>query len=317
LAVEYKDYYEILGVARSATPEEIKKAYRHLARKYHPDVNPGDPTAEEKFKEIQEAYAVLSNAERRKQYDEVGSEWKAGRGFAPAPGRNNVRWEFTGGGDVGDVFGGAGGFSEFFHTIFSGSRPGERTEGPRPGFSFRGADIEAVLELSLEDAHGGGQRMIQLQHPSGPKDLKVNIAPGARDGSILRLAGKGEPGMHGGPPGDLYLRIRIRPHPVFTVTNDDIEAELPVTPWEAVLGAKLQVSTVEGSVSVTVPSGSRTGRRLRLRGRGLRRRDGTRGDHYTRIKVDVPARVSPEERKLYEKLSELSEFDPRRSKSRR
>jgi DnaJ-class molecular chaperone len=315
VTVAYKDYYKILDVKRGAGQKEIKKSYRRLARKYHPDVNPGDSAAEEKFKELQEAYAVLSNEERRKQYDELGSEW-SGSGFRPPPRGQNIRWEFSGG-DAGDVFGGAGGFSDFFHAIFGGFRSGEGTPAGQAGYSFRGADIEAVVELDLKDAHQGVQQTLRLQSTQGPRDLKVNISPGAREGSILRLAGKGEPGLHGGPPGDLYLRIRIRPHRDFKVTGDDIETELPVTPWEAVLGARLQVSSLDGPVTVTLPSGCRTGRRLRLRGRGLRLRNGTRGDQFVRIKVDVPSRVSTEEKNLYEKLSKLSDFDPRRSGARR
>lgn len=317
MAVAYKDYYEILGVQRTATAEEIKKAYRGLARKYHPDVNPGDSSAEEKFKEIQEAYTVLSEAKRRKQYDQLGADWKPGAGFSPPRDREGVRWEFRGGGDFGDIFGGAGGFSEFFHSIFGGGGPSETGRREKAGFSFRGADIEAEMELELEEAHRGGQRTVQLQHPGGLKNLKINISAGARDGSVLRLAAKGEPGIEGGPPGDLYLRIRIRPHPMFSVAKDDIEAEVVIAPWEAVLGTKLEVPTLDGSVTLTVPSGSRTGRRLRLRGRGLRRRDGTRGDHYVRVKIDVPSRVSREEKKLYERLSALSDYDPRRDTSRR
>lgn len=317
MSIAYKDYYKILGVERGSTREEIRKAYRALARKFHPDVNPGDPKAEEKFKEIQEAYAVLSDAERRKQYDQLGPDWQAGAGFTPPPGWENARWEFSSTGDLGDIFGGTGGFSDFFHSIFGGLGREQSAGRSGAGFSFRGSDVEAVIELGLEDAHRGVQRGIWLQRPNGPKDLKVNIAAGARDGSVLRLAGKGEPGMQGGPPGDLYLRIRIQPHPVFTVKDDDIEADLFLTPWEAVLGTKLQVPTLDGPVTVTVPAGSKAGRRLRLSGRGLTRRDGSRGDHYIQIRIDVPAQVSGEERKLYQKLAKLSSFDPRKTRSRR
>ncbi len=321
LTVEFKDYYKILGVKRDASTKEIKKAYRRLARKYHPDVNPNNRSAEDRFKEIHEAYAVLSKPETRKKYDQLGAGWQAGSDFRPPSGSKGMRWEFNAR-DIGDVFGGTGGFSDFFHTIFGGSfgssGPGERTAGARPGFSFRGADTEATIEVSLEEAHSGVRPTLQVRGSDGLRNLKVNIAAGARDGSVLRLAGKGDGGTQGGPAGDLYLRIRIRPHPVFSIVgDDDIEVEVPLAPWEAVLGAKVTVPTLDGSVEIKVPSGSRDGKRLRLRGRGLRRRDGTRGDQYVKFNVIVPSSVSEEERELYKKLSKSSNFNPRGTKSRK
>jgi curved DNA-binding protein len=317
LAVKFKDYYKTLGVRRDATTGEIKKAYRRLARKYHPDVNPNNKSAEDQFKDLQEAYAVLSKPETRKKYDQLGADCQAGADFRPPSGQQDVRWEFSGG-DLGAAFGGSGDFSDFFHAIFGGSGPGKRTAGTPPGFSFRGADIEATIELGLEEAHSGVQPTLNLRRSNGLRNLKVNIAPGARDGSVLRLAGKGDVGIEGGPPGDLYLRIRIRSHPLFSVVgDDDIEVEVPVAPWEAILGSKVTVPTLDGSVEVKVPSGSRGGKRLRLRGRGLRRREGTRGDQYARINVVVPKSVSEEERQLYKKLSKVSDFNPRGAKSQR
>jgi DnaJ-class molecular chaperone len=304
-----KDYYEVLGVKRGASDDEIKKAYRKLARKFHPDLNPGDKTAEAQFKQLQEAYDVLSNAEDRKLYDEYGENWravKAGAGVPPPPPQGGQR---PGGFDFNDFdfgrfsSGGGGGGFDIFEELFGGARG---RGGPRQG---RGRDVEAELELSLEEAHRGGRRTLQMQNAE--KTIDVNIPAGVRDGSTVRLAGQGGPGANGSEPGDLYLHIRLRPHPMFTVKGDDLEVELPLAPWEAVLGANVEAPTLDGKVGVKVPAGARSGQRLRLRGQGLNKRSGGRGDEYVRVKIVVPKEVNAEERRLYEELKRVSQFNAR------
>jgi DnaJ-class molecular chaperone len=345
MAVQFRDYYEALGVNKNASEDEIKSAFRKQARKYHPDVNPNDKSAEEKFKEINEAYEVLSDPEKRKRYDTLGPNWKAGEEFRPPPGwQQESRVDF---GDMGDIFGGAGGiggagaggFSDFFETLFGGGRRAGRSRRGGAGFSMRGRDIEAEIELTLEEAHRGGRRSISLQVMEScpdcrgtgtkdgktvcptcrgagvvqrPKTLEVTIPPGVRDGSVIRLAGQGEPGANGGPPGDLLLRVRLRPHRLFDLTGDnDVQVELPVAPWEAALGARVSVPTLEGPVEMTIPAGTQAGQRLRLRGQGLNRRDGRRGDQYAKLKIVNPPRLTSAERELFEKLRDASRFDAR------
>ena len=313
MAVNIKDYYAVLGVQRGASDDEIKKAYRKLARKFHPDLNPGDKAAEDQFKQLQAAYDVLSNPEDRKLYDEYGENWRAVKAGAGAP-PPRPGWERAegaprgraGGFDFNDFdfgrfsTGGAGGF-DIFEEMFGGARD----RGPRRG---RGHDIEAELELSLEEAHHGGRRTLQMQ---GAEPIEVNIPAGMRDGSIIRLAGQGGSGANGSEPGDLYLHIRLLPHPVFTLKGDDLELELSIAPWEAVLGGSVEVPTIDGKVELKVPAGAKAGQRLRLRGQGLNKRKGGRGDEFVRLKVVVPKEVSAEERRLYEELKRVSRFNPR------
>ncbi len=342
MAVKFHDYYHTLGVARTATEEEIKKAYRKLARQYHPDINPGDQAAEEKFKEINEAYEVLSDPEKRRRYDQLGANYQAGADFTPPPG-----WQTASGMpfDFGDLFSGGGGaraeargarrgggFSDFFETLF-----GARGGGPA-GFAQRGQDIRAELELTLEEAHRGTARAVTLQVPvpcpacggSGlqhnrpchacrgagqvtqAKTLEVNIPPGMWEGAVIRLAGQGEPGVSDAPPGDLLLHVRLKPHPVFKLAGDgDLQIELPVAPWEAALGATVSVPTLEGAVEMAVPSGTQGGQRLRLRGQGLNRRTGGRGDQYVKLKIVIPPRLNETERALFRELAAQSNFNPR------
>jgi DnaJ-class molecular chaperone len=334
MAVKFRDYYEVLGVSKTATEDEIKKAYRKLARKLHPDVNPGDNSAEEKFKELNEAYEVLSDPEKRKRYDQLGKNWKAGADFTPPPGWENASVEY---GDFGDGFGRSGGpsgFSDFFESMFGGRR-GTRAGA---GFAMRGQDVEAEISLTLEEAHRGGSRKITLQATetcpdcggSGskdgkpcptcrgagairrPKSLDVTIPAGVRDGSVIRLAGQGEPGTNGAKAGDLFLRVRIEPHRLFSVVGeDDVQIELPVAPWEAALGARVSVPTLEGSVDMTIPAGAQGGQRLRLRGQGLSRRGGGRGDQYVKLKIVIPSKLTSKEKELFEKLLEESRFNAR------
>jgi DnaJ-class molecular chaperone len=337
MSAKTRDYYEVLGVGRGAGDDEIKTAYRKLARKYHPDLNPGDKAAEERFKELQEAYDVLSDAEKRKLYDRYGENWRVAQqgGGQPPPGWERARaaggGPQAGGFDFGGFdFGDAGGFD--FEELFGrvGRGRGRRTS--------RGSDVEAELELSLEEAHRGGRRTLQMQAAETcptcrgtgvtnddktcptcggagqvvrPKTVEVNIPAGVRDGQTLRLAGQGGAGADGSLAGDLYLRIRLRPHPVFTVRGDDLEVELPVAPWEAVLGAKVEVPTIDGRAEVTIPPGAQSGQRLRLRGQGLNKRKGGRGDEYVRLKIVVPKETSDEERRVFEELKRVSRFNPR------
>jgi DnaJ-class molecular chaperone len=335
MAVQFRDYYEVLGVPKAATEGAIKTAYRKLARKYHPDVNPGDKSAEEKFKEINEAYEVLSDADKRKRYDQLGPDWKAGQDFRPPP-----EWEGAQGGfsDFGDLFGGSrseGRFSDFFESLFGGRRTGRGGAG----FVMRGQDVEAEIPLTLEEAHRGVKRSITLQvaetcpdcRGSGskdgktvcptcrgagvihrPKSLEVNIPAGVRDGSVIRLAGQGEPGTNNAPAGDLFLRVRMQPHRLFDIVGDnDVQLELPVAPWEAALGAKIPVPTLDGPVEMKISAGAQGGQRLRLRGRGLNRRGGGRGDEYVKLKIVNPAQLTPKEKELFEKLAAESRFNAR------
>jgi curved DNA-binding protein len=343
MAVKTRDYYEVLGVSRTASADEIKTAYRKLARKFHPDLNPGDKAAEERFKELQEAYDTLSDKENRELFDNYGENWKAVKqgGGQPPPGWEGARTASgpaSGGFDFsGFDFGGMGGGAGFdiFEEMFSGGGGGRR--GRR---RERGEDVEAQLELSLEEAHRGGRHTLRMQaaeicptcNGTGlvgdktcqtcggagqvlkPKSIEVNIPAGVRDGSTVRLSGQGGAGVNGTQPGDLYLRIRLRSHPVFAVRGDDLEIELPIAPWEAVLGTKVEVPTIDGKVNLTIPSGAQSGQRLRLRGQGLSKRGGGRGDEYVRLKIATPKEISDEERRLYEELKRVTKFDPRKSR---
>jgi len=334
MAVKFRDYYEVLGVSKTATEDEIKKAYRKLARKHHPDVNPGNKSAEDTFKEINEAYEVLSDAEKRKRYDQLGPNWKAGADFTPPPGWEGSRVEY---GDLSDLFGGGqtqGGFSDFFESLFGGRRGGRSGAG----FQMPGQDIEAEIALTLEEAHRGGPRTLTFQatEPCSdckgtgskndqvcptcrgagflrrPRTLEVTIPPGMRDGSAIRLAGQGGPGTNGASAGDLLLRVRIEPHRLFRIVgNDDIEIELPVAPWEAALGVSVTTPTLEEPVEMTIPPSTQAGQRLRLRGQGLNRRGGGRGDQYVKLKIVIPPKLTVREKELFEKLATESSFQAR------
>jgi curved DNA-binding protein len=304
MAVKSRDYYETLGVSRGASGEEIRAAYRKLARKHHPDVNPGNKSAEEKFKEINEAYSVLSDPEKRKRYDSLGQNWKEGAEFRTPPGWEGARFEF---GDAGDA-GGFGDFSEFFENIFGGR---QRRAGAN--FTRRGNDVEAEITITLEEAHRGSTRTISLRTPDGKgKSIRVKIPAGVSGGQLIRVANEGEPGPRGGPPGDLFLTVRIEPHPLFKIVDDaNLEIDLPVAPWEAALGATVRTPTIDWPVELTIPPNTQGGRRLRLRGQGLNRRSGGRGDQYVRIKIVNPPALSPRERELFQRLASESKFDAR------
>ena len=316
-----RDFYEVLGVARSASQDEIQRAYRKLARAHHPDVSK-DPGAEERFKEIAEAYDVLSDPDTRRRYDAFGPDFRrvpegagagtraragggAGRGGAGAgrprggqpPGDQGV-WFSTGTGDdadLGDLLGG----------LFSGQ--GRRGwGGPVPG-----ADQEAEVELTVEELHRGGRRTVTLYGPGGPRTLTVNIPAGVTEGQRIRLAGQGGRGSDGAPPGDLYLVVRIAGHPRYRVDRRDIHIDLPLSPWEAALGATVAIDTPGGEAKVKVPRGTSSGRRLRLRGRGLPNPKGKPGDLIAEARIMVPAKPTREEQRLFEQLASVSRFDPR------
>jgi curved DNA-binding protein len=308
MPVAFRDYYDVLGVPRDASAEDIRRAYRKLARQHHPDVNK-DPGAEDRFKEVSEAYEVLRDPEKRERYDRLGPNWKAGQDVSGDAGFD----DFARNGGFGDVrvdFGGGGDFSDFFESLFGGRGRTPRTAGFE-GFSARGGDQEAELELSLEEAARGGRRRISL---GDGRDYEVNIPPGVKDGQRIRLAGEGGAGMGGGPTGDLFLRVRVRPHPRFRLEGRDLQVDLPVTPSEAALGATVDVPTLDGTSRVRVPAGSSTGRKLRLRGQGMPAPRGEPGDLYATVKVEVPKRPTDEERELFERLAEVSNFNPRESR---
>lgn len=305
MAPEYKDYYKTLGVSKSAAQEEIAKAYKKLAKKYHPDLNPGDKASEEKFKDITEAYEVLKDEEKRRLYDQLGPDWENAAHFGggnPFGGGQNVRFNFG-----GQSFEGSG-FSDFFETLFGNAGNGTNF-GASPfggGFSSRqqrGRDAEVEIEIPLESAVNGGERSVTIQGPQGTRTLKVNIPAGIKDGAKLRLAGQGHPGA--GSAGDLYLKIRFASHPLFTVKGKDIVYEARVMPWEAVLGGKLRVSTLEGEVELNLPPGSSSGRKMRLRGKGLGA-PGDRGDLLICVGIDSPQNITDRQRELWEELSKES-----------
>jgi curved DNA-binding protein len=306
MPVAFRDYYEVLGVPRGASADEIRSAYRRLAREYHPDVNKQEG-AEDRFKEISEAYEVLRDPEKRERYDRLGANWKAGQDVSGATGVDGFEG-FEGFEGVGGAFG-DGDFSDFFEGLFGGRAGGRRTRGFEGAFSGRGTDLEAVIELTLEEAAAGGKRRITL---GDGRDYEVNIPAGVRDGQRIRLGGEGGAGLGGGPAGDLFLRVRLKPHPRFRIRGRDLEVDVPVAPWEAALGATVEVPTLQGRARVKVPAHSSCGRRLRLRGEGMPGSDGNAGDLYAAVKIVVPKRLKREERDLFERLAEVSSFDPRR-----
>lgn len=317
MPVKFKDYYKTLGVTRTDTDDAIKKAYRKLARKYHPDVNPNDAAAEEKFKEVQEAYEVLGDPEKRKKYDTLGANWKHGAEFTPPPGwqggfNGNINIEDLFGRGDGGTAGRRGGFSDFFEAIFGQMAGGARTAGPgygprtrRKGHRPGRSQAEAELELPLERMHHGTTERIVVSIGGAQKTVDVRIPAGARDGSHIRIPRVGT------PSGDLIVRLRMKPHPRFKVHGNDTEVEVPVTPWEAALGSTIQVPTLDGHADIKVPPGIASGQRLRLRNQGMNIRGGGRGDHYVRLRIVVPRELTPAERRHFEDLSRTSAFKPR------
>lgn len=302
--VQFKDYYKTLGVSEDASQDDIRKKYRRLARKYHPDVSK-EPDAEERFKEIGEAYEVLRDEEKRREYDALRrGGWRGGEEFTPPPG-----WESAGfGSGFRDAGVGATGFSDFFESLFGGlGGAGRRTAGGFRGAAPRGGDARARLELDLESAYRGGTRRVTLDSAEGPRTLDVRIPPGVRDGQTIRLRGQGAPGPGG--KGDLLLEIGIRPHRLFRLEGKDVHVELPVTPWEAALGERVNVPTLDGKVKLRVPAGSNSGRRMRLKGRGMPGKPP--GDQFVEIRVMTPPAETDEQKALYRKMAEEFQFHPR------
>ncbi|MGY1836342.1 DnaJ C-terminal domain-containing protein [Blastococcus sp. SYSU DS0510] len=340
-----RDYYAALGVPRGAGAEEIQRAYRKLARQYHPDVNK-DPGAEEKFKEVSEAYDVLSDPETRRRYDAFGPDFRqvpegvdtetwrraragatAGAGARSGPGRSSG---WPGGADgeqvwVGGTGFGSGDFGEgidlddLFGGMFGGRATGARGAGrARRGWGqVAGADQEAELQLSVEDAVRGGRQSLTLSGPEGPRTLEVNIPAGVTDGQRIRLTGQGGAGSGGAPNGDLYLVVRLAPHPRYRVDGRDLYVDLPLAPWEAALGTSVAIETPGGEAKVKVPAGTSSGRRLRLRGRGLPNPRGEAGNLYAEARIVVPHRLTEAERKLFSELAAASTFDARKQARRR
>ena len=343
MAVKFKDYYEVLGIARGASEDDIRKAFRKLARQYHPDVAKDKKVAEEKFKEINEANEVLSDPAKRKKYDQLGANWKQDAEFRPPgwQGRGAPAGGGRGGGDAEYQFGGTG-FSDFFESVF-GSRGQRRGGFNGPGsddeetFAERGTDVEGDIMVSLEEAMRGSVRTVNLQRAvecercrgtgalgqrgcpvcggSGQitkaDSYQVRIPAGVSAGQKLRLAGRGGAGQGGGASGDLFLRVRLAKHPDFEVQEQNLVHELQIAPWEAVLGAQISVPTLEAPVNIKIPAGTQNGQRLRVRGRGLPARDGARGDLLVAVRVEVPATITDAERALWDQLARGSQFKPR------
>jgi curved DNA-binding protein len=310
--MEYKDYYKILGVPRTASEKDIKAAYRKLARKHHPDVNRGDKKAESRFKEINEANTVLSDPDKRRQYDALGSDWASFRPGARAGGPGGrVHVDFGGGEGGGDF----GGFSEFFRSVFSGSGFGGRVrtmDGSDIEDMFGraqdvsgGHDVEAEVELTLEEVLTGATRGVRVGEGKSAHTIEVKIPSGVNEGSRVRVAGEG--GGHGKNRGDLYLRVRVAPHSQFERKGDDLQTTVTVPLTAAVLGGEVEVRTLEGPVSIKVPPGSRPGRILRLRGKGLPHlgAKNQRGDLLAVLAVDLPRDLNPREKELFEELRQL------------
>ncbi len=329
--MDYKDYYKTLGVSRDAKPDEIQKAYRKLARKYHPDVNHGEE-AENRFKEINEAHQVLSDPEKRSRYDQFGSAWERAQGSSgEAPGFEDFFSQFTGGrpggaqtGGTRFDFGDGSGFSSFFESLFGGGGgfgsqgfggPGGGVRWTTAGGHQAGRDHEARLALSIQEAAHGGERQVTLTDPDtgSHRTLRVKIPAGVRPGQRIRLGGQGGRAAGGGAAGNLYLTLDIAADDRLRLEGADLHAQVPVTPWEAALGGEAEVPTLDGNVTIRVPAGSSSGRRIRLRGRGFPRRGKAPGDLIAELRIVVPEEVSEDDRKLYEELARTSRFKPRQA----
>lgn len=296
--MEFQDYYQTLGVDRHADTATIKKAYRKLAGRYHPDKPDGDET---KFKAISEAYEVLSDEKKRAMYDQLGSNYRQGQSFEPPP-----DFEQMFGGGMG---GGSGGFSDLFESLFrgQGGSPfgGGFGGGPSPQ---KGQDQQVKVSLTLEEAMSGQQRRIKLQKGADSRALQVTIPAGVKDGQKIRLTGQGQPGRHGGPAGDLYLLVTLLPHEIYRFEEEQLVLELPVTPWEAALGAKVPVPTLQGKIQLSLPPNTASGKRLRLKGRGYGK---PAGDLVVQVLIQLPPVQNDADRAWYQEMAEQRGFDPR------
>jgi curved DNA-binding protein len=316
MAVQFRDYYETLGVSKTATDDEIRKAFRKLARKYHPDVNKDKATAEEKFKQLNEAYEVLGDPDKRKKYDELGANWNQPGGFQRPPDWDQqqrgggFRRYGSGDGGVEFEFGGTG-FSDFFEQFFGGGRGGGGFGGAgfgqRPTEAERGTDVEADIMVTLEEALHGSKRTISLRRGNSNKveSYQVKIPKGVHEGQRIRLAGQGEAGAGGGKSGDLFLRVRLARHPDFTVEGGDLIHEAKIAPWQAALGGEIQVPTLGGNARLKLPPGTQGGQRFRLRGHGLPTAGGERGDLFVLAQIQIPKKLSDREREIWTQLAEL------------
>src|SRR5256886_9412874 len=313
MAVQFRDYYETLGVSKTASEDEIRSAFRKLARKYHPDVAKDKKAAEEKFKQINEAYEVLSDPQKRQKYDQLGENWNQPGGFQPPPqwgGRQpgGFRWGSGENGGVEFEFGGTG-FSDFFEAFFGGGRGRSAFGGVRSrrATAERGADVEADIMVTLEEALNGSTRAVSLRRAGSNKveQYQVKSTRGVREGQRIRLAGQGEAGEGGGKSGDLFLRVRLARHPDFSVEGSDLIHEVKIEPWRAVLGGELLVPTLEGKVRLKIPPGTQGGQRFRLRERGLSGVSGKRGDLYVEVKINVPKKLTEREREIWNELAKL------------
>lgn len=342
MALQFKDYYATLGVPRTASEAELKKAFRKLAREYHPDVAKDKKKAEEKFKEINEAYEVLGDTAKRKRYDQLGANWKSGSEFRPPPGwdgANGGRPRTHGGPGKADFefqFGGTG-FSDFFEEMFGARHASGTGRFAEDDLSERGRDVEGDLMVTLEEAMQGSQRAVNVRHAvacvgcagtgrqgqrvcpvcagegrvAKSETYQVKIPPGVAEGQRLRVAGRGEAGARGGAAGDLILRVRLARHPDFEVEESNLIYEAALAPWEAVLGANISVPTLSGRVNIKIPPGTQNGQKLRVRGRGLPQLPAGHGDLLVVARVEVPVQVADGERALWEKLAHESKFKPR------
>lgn len=313
--MDFKDYYDLLGLTKTATQNEIKRAYKKLARKYHPDVSK-EADAEARFKELNEAYQVLKDPEKRAAYDQLGKNWKAGEDFSPPPDWG-AGFEFSGAGfDGGD----AGEFSDFFESLFGhgfgSAQAGQR--GTRQGHARRGQDHHAKVLIDLEDAYHGASRSITLQSPevdshgrvyNKQRTLNVKIPKGVKQGQRIRLSGQGSPGMGSAPAGDLYLEIEFNPHSLYRVDGHDLYLDLPLTPWEAALGASVKVPTPNGPVDMKIAPDTPAGRKLRLKGRGIPA--STAGDLYVITQITLPPADTEAAKKLYQQMQQSLAYNPR------
>jgi molecular chaperone DnaJ len=322
-----KDYYQILGVNRNASEKEIKQAYRRLARKHHPDLNPGDKSAEARFKEMNAAYEVLSNPEKRKKYDQFGDQWEYAEQFAKAGGQQGMRWDAGRGGTTFE-YGDASGLGDIFSSLFGDAGMGSRVRrGPQ-----RGQDLESPVEVSLEEAYHGSKRVIQLQTTEPctacggtgrvgnrvctmcggaggkavPRRLEVKIPPGVKDGSRIRMAGEGAPGRAGGSKGDLYLVVRVLPHNVFERKGDDLYTDVSVPLATAILGGEVRLPTLDGNLSLKIPPETQNGKLFRLAGKGMPQLgNANHGSMFAKVNVVLPTNLTEEERRLFERLRSL------------
>ena len=331
MPVEFKDYYRVLGVPPKATDEEIKKAFRALARKYHPDVAKDKKTAEEKFKELNEAHEVLSDPESRRKYDQLGADWKTGGNSRPPPGpaRGRSAAGGAGGGVYEFKFEGTG-FSDFFEQFFGGRASRSRGASPFDSAEFetgqreaepalRGQDIQGDILITLDEVLQGAMRAISVRRTNArtgqeeTETYQVRIPKGVRAGQAIRVPGKGGEGLGGATAGEIYLRVRYAQHPDWQVRGADLVGHLELAPWEAVLGATVPVKTLEGNVSVKVPAGFQAGHQLRVRGKGLPEGAARRGDIYVGVSIQTPPHIGKEEERLWQELAAASTFNPRKT----